>query len=67
MQPSISNLIEISNPRSVVTKHVANKCGKFYLRCDTLLLEHKTVTSPPSLVALFYQSLSRRCTDRLHH
>jgi len=31
MQPSISDQIEISNLRSVVTKHVANKCGKF---CD---------------------------------
>ena len=43
MQPSISDQIEISNPRSVVTKHVTNKCGKFYLRCDMPLLERDTI------------------------
>jgi len=40
MQPSISNQIEISNPRSVVTKYVTNKCGKFHLRYDAPLQEH---------------------------
>jgi hypothetical protein len=43
MQPSISDQIEISNSRSVVTKHVTNKCGKFHLRCDVPLLERDTV------------------------
>ena len=44
MQPSISDQIEISNLRSVVTKHVTNKCGKFCLRCNVPLLECNTMT-----------------------
>jgi hypothetical protein len=44
MQPSISDQIEISDPRSVVSKHVANKCGKFRLRYDVPLPERDTVT-----------------------